>query len=243
MREDEGAAEVLAALAAEPWLPGRVHLGWGSFRNLDLVAARRSDAALLLDVNEHQREVWECVERALLSTDGPRAFARRLADLLPANPRPRRFRESLREWLEADLARPGSWLEERAPERHAHLRALFAAGRVGVTALDVRDAALAPLALAAAACGGEARADTIYLSTLPWMVRQPRDLFGEPNPPGGAERMWEQLATLASDATWLVRAEALVDGATLEDPRWRTEVQRFPEARRRSREARGRRAS
>lgn len=59
MRECSGSEQVLEWLAQEPPDPGkaRVHVGWGSFRNLDVAGARRSGWILLLDVNRHQFRV------------------------------------------------------------------------------------------------------------------------------------------------------------------------------------------
>jgi len=232
MREDEGTDEVLARLGAEAPGAGRLHVGWGSFRNLDLVAARRSDAVLLLDVNRHQRVVWECVRGALETSTTAAAFVERLARTLPREPPPRRFGDSLVAWLQADLTRASSWLSERAPDRYAFVRSRFAEGCVGVACLDVREASRAATVLSRAGADGGERADTLYLSTLPWMVRQPADLFGRPQAPGGLERLWREVEGLCSPRTWVVRAEAPAAANRPDDLRWRTEAQLIGEARR-----------
>src|SRR5690606_17528254 len=58
VRAGAGAAEVFARLGAlaaqEAAARARVHMGWGSFRYLDLMAARGSCWGLLCDVNIHQ---------------------------------------------------------------------------------------------------------------------------------------------------------------------------------------------
>ncbi len=224
MREEAGAEEVLARLAAEPAAPGRLHLGFGGWRNLDVVAARGSVAALLCDVNRHQRDAWRAVAAALAASPRPEAFAGALAQRLDPEPRPRRFLDSLVGWIEADRRRPGSWLAAAHPERYAFVRGLFAAGRVELACLDARAVRRAGPALArlGRAAGAGPAPDTIYLSNLPWMLRQPADLFGRPQPPGGAEALERGVRALAGPATRLVHAGRLAAASRPGDLRFQT---------------------
>jgi hypothetical protein len=177
----------LLSVAADSPAPA-VHLGWGSFRNLDIVAARRSGWALLLDVNVHQFRVWEAVGAALRdpAARDPAAFIERLIPRLPSAPRLRQFSDSTRRWLEGDLERPGSWLFVEDAARFHHVRRLFVDDRVVCGCLDLRggragldlfpDLAQRMHVVAAA---GYARFETLYVSNIPWMLAQPRGFFDE----------------------------------------------------------------
>src|SRR5262245_49979551 len=93
MRESSGAEAVIAQLAAKEIEAGRVHVGWGSFRNLDISVARRSSWLLLLDINRHQFRVWEGIRAAM---DDPAcvdatSFVDIVVPLLPHEPRLRQF--------------------------------------------------------------------------------------------------------------------------------------------------------
>jgi hypothetical protein len=114
------------------------------------------------------------------------------------------------------------------------VRSRFAEGRVGVACLDVREASRAAVVLPRLSADGEARADVLYLSNLPWMVRRHVDLFDRAQAPGGLDRLWREVEGLCSPRTWVVRAEAPAAANRPDDLRWRTEAQTLPEARRSS---------
>ena len=141
MRECSGAEDVLERLrSVGPDDSRRAHVGWGSFRNLDIAAARRSSWLLLLDVNIHQFRVWEAVRTALrdpAATDAG-AFINLVLPLLPTQPRLRQFATSTRTWLTGDLERPGSWLFAERPKRFAWIQGLFRDGRAAVGCMDLR---------------------------------------------------------------------------------------------------------
>src|SRR5687768_8896996 len=109
MRESFGAEQMLETLAATaPVSSGaRLHVGWGSFRNLDIVAARRSGAAILLDINEHQFAVWAAVRQAIVAAEEPVGFIDAVVPLLPTQPPLRQFHTSTSEWLKMELDRAG----------------------------------------------------------------------------------------------------------------------------------------
>lgn len=255
MREDPGTAETLETLARAPRRARALHLGWGSFRNLDIVAARRSEAALICDLNLHQLEVWEAVRLAIRDAATAVAFVEALPDLLPRTPRLRQFLPDTRAWLRTDLDRPWSWLCRAAPERYAHVRSRFAAGAVGFCALDLRgergaDRAPGFATLAAALRGPGAgwALDTVYVSNIPYMLRGDTGFFGERQADwtlrvreGGRqrsvsahERMWRNLALVCGADTLLISAEFLAPDRPDDDPHWRTELGAFSAMRRQS---------
>ncbi len=243
MRECAGSEEVLAALGAERGggLPGRrLHLGWGSFRNLDIVAARRSDAVVLLDVNLHQLRVWAAVHEALQLAVDATAFVDAVLPRLPTQPRLRQFAADTRRWIEGDLQRPGSWLWLGEPARFDHVRDRFRAGAVLIGTLDLRARAgtqgrFARLAqaLQRSTQADGLQLDTVYISNIPWMLAQPTGFFGESHrePMDGDEvpvlaRVAENLSTVLGAARWVISAMQLRADATADNLQWQTELLR-----------------
>jgi hypothetical protein len=241
MRECRGSEETLAVLEQEAEAldpaPARLHLGWGSFRNLDIVAVRRSAAALLLDVNIHQHGVWQAVREALAQCADAQAFIEQLAPRLPHTPRLRQFADNVLTWLRGDLERAGSWLNRARPGRFEHVRALFAAGSVAMAALDLRGGSPASrrfdaLARELQALRGEAglALDTVYISNIPWMLAQPRGFFGEPHEPylaspqlSAAENARVHLGRFLPQARWVISAMRLRADASPDNLQWLTE--------------------
>lgn len=237
MRECQGSDDLLAKLASLPPhdpLESRLHLGWGSFRNLDIAAARRSHAIVLLDVNRHQFQVWDAVAEALRHSRDAPSFIEALLPRLPTEPRLRQFAADTGTWLRGDLERPGSWLERAAPERWAWIRDRFAEGAVMRACVDLRDAsACAALceALDTSQRHDGLQPDTVYVSNIPWMLAQPLGFFGEAHPTmpeGAATSMLEQvrlnLAPLASGFRWAVTAMQLRADAPADNLQWQTEL-------------------
>lgn len=236
MRECRGAEETLAFLEQEEAGTERLHLGWGSFRNLDLVAVRRSAAALLLDVNLHQIRVWEAVRAALAESADAPAFIEAVVPKLPHAPRLRQFSDSTLGWLRGDLERAGSWLCAARPERFRHVRALFGAGRVATASLDLRGGnpggrRFALLAHELQTTG--LALDTVYISNIPWMLAQPLGFFGESHEPFLAERhlsalqnVHAHLSLFIRQASWVVSAMRLRADASPDNLQWTTELLR-----------------
>jgi hypothetical protein len=240
MRETTGAAQCLQRLdvGAAARSEARIHVGWGSFRNLDLAAARRSAAVLLLDVNRHQQVIWETVAAVLAAPEAtsPARFAAALAEALPDRPASRRFNPDLGRWLASDLERPQSWLCAGRPERFAHVQMLFRDGAVAVACADLLDSApgaavrLLAEALASAACGADGRPDTLDLSNLPWMLLQRDAFFGADGP---AEALAPRRARIQAAIGAIAAPFAHVIAAARETSRsapasrsWRTELLR-----------------
>jgi len=242
MRECQGAEECLARLEQAPPVlgsAGRLHIGWGSFRNLDIAAARCSASVLLFDVNLHQFRVWDAVGSALAGAGCADAFVDAVAELLPNVPRLRQFGSSTARWLAGDTERPGSWLYRGKPERYDHVRRLFQDGAIAWRCLDLRgdpSGAVSPFQLlsarvARAQMDGALVADTLYVSNIPWMLAQPVGFFGESHgghlSHQGASALGEarrNLTLLAPRFAWIVSAMRLRDDAAADNLQWRTEL-------------------
>jgi len=241
MRECDGAEEVLAALTTrvDGDLSGsKLHVGWGSFRNLDIVAARRSGCALLLDINNNQFGVWSAVSQALKESLSVRQFIDKLMSFLPSSPPLRQFMGDTRSWLESDLKRGGSWMNSDYPDRFDHVRWLFNEGRIIPYCMDIRGISPHTPALFEEfrdrlqdACRkNNFRADTLYLSNLPWMMQQEVGFFteahadrcpeGEEDASRATRRNLEAIVPLFDRVIAAIR---LAHRSTAEDLRWQTE--------------------
>lgn len=257
VREDWATANVLRRLAAGARSPAGLHIGWGSFRNLDIVAARRSRCVLLFDINHHQLQVWRAVEKAILAADSALECTVILDRLLPRDPPLRQFSESTVGWLQGDMARAQSWLWRRAPERFHHVKSLFEAGRVGLAALDIRGCIPGKDGACADPFDNLARRlrqldrrhgirlDTLYISNIPHALKSKSGFHGEDNEAwnltirdvrGGRrklsayERMWQNLEKIAPPGTLLISAESLSPRSLPNDLQWRTRCGEFERA-------------
>lgn len=244
MRECRGTDAVLAMLAHTRCTNSsgpRVHMGWGSFRNLDIMAARRSDAAVLLDVNAHQFRVWEAVEASLRHPEArtPEALVELLLARLPTHPPLRQFASSTRTWLMSDLGRPSSWLYAPEPSGFEWVRECVRAGQVAVACLDMRGgrsgaARFQDLSrrLRQGAEVHGVRADTLYVSNLPWMMGLPRGFFGERHADhastataaGVLSDVRRHLTLVAPSFSWVISAAHLCADATADNLQWATQA-------------------
>jgi len=236
MREDENTAAVLRFLACLPRQGIRLHLGWGSFRNLDIMAARRSDYAVLCDINLHQFRVWRAVRHAIVGAANADQFLTGVVRRLPRRPPLRQFVQDPHFWLAAEWDRAESWLYRGAPERYAHIRRCFLERRIRHVCLNL----IAPpvsfrslaTKLAAHARIGPWHLDTIYVSNIPFMLQRPRGFFDEPLPAGVQHprdvsgRILANLSALPWQAAWVITAEHAASHSRPEDRQWRTELYR-----------------
>lgn len=244
MRECRGTEAVLGMLAQTRDQAGgrpRLHLGWGSFRNLDIVAARQSDAVLLLDVNVHQFRVWGAVQWALRhpGARNPEAWVDLVLPKLPTSPPLRQFSASTRDWLRGDLERPGSWLYAADAVGFEWVRERVRAGHMAMTCLDMRGGRSGAdrfldlsrrLRLGAETHG--VCADTLYVSNLPWMLGRPTGFFGERHEEHTQEaegggvlvQVRRHLSLLAPHFGWVISAGCLCDDATADNLQWHTQA-------------------
>jgi len=243
MRESLGASAVLQRLAQSrsPLNAQTVHVGWGSFRNLDIAAARKSSWVLLLDINIYQLKVWEAVAKALsqADVDTPVAFIDAVITYLPHVPRLRQFSESTRDWLLSDLERQGSWLCEATPDRFDYVRDLFRKNRLIVGCLDLRAGRVteeSPFAamhtlMQLARVNHEITFDTLYVSNIPWMLAQPVGFFGETHQSQMGDtsepvlgRVHHNLSRITPAFQKVISAAQLAANASREDLQWETQL-------------------
>lgn len=239
MRESSGAEDVLDRLSARDPKALPVHVGWGSFRNLDIAAIRRSAGVVLLDINLHQFRVWDAVGAALgdPACVDAKAFVDRVVPLLPHRPQLRQFMSSTEDWLLADCERPGSWLCADRPERFSHIRSLFRDGKVVTGCIDMRATGCAGIfatlreRMDAVARQERIAFDTLYVSNLPWMLAQEEDFFGEEiGLPAevivGASlrRARENLSVIAGCFRHVISAGRLAQSSSPSDYQWQTEL-------------------
>jgi hypothetical protein len=243
MRESQGASAVLQRLAQSrsPLNAETVHIGWGSFRNLDIAAARKSTWVLLLDINIYQLKVWEAVAKALLQAevDTPAAFIDAVIPYLPRVPRLRQFAESTRDWLLSDLERQGSWLCEATPDRFAYVRDLFRNNRLNVGCLDLRAGRVSEESpfeemyrlMLLARVNHQITFDTLYVSNIPWMLAQPVGFFGESHQSQMGEtnepvlgRVHHNLSRITPVFQQVISAAQLAANAVSEDLQWETQL-------------------
>lgn len=238
MRECEGSEEVLGRLREIPGPETRLHIGWGSFRNLDIVAARQSDYCLLCDINTHQIRLWEQVSATLEQAETAAEFCALLPERTPNSPRPRQFSDSMRVWLDGDRTRPQSWLADENPQRYRFVQELFSSGRLSSVCLDLIDQApvgsqegrfaqLRKMLDHARETQG-VYLDTLYLSNIGYMLAQPKGFFGDlqtlltqtADPVATMRRNLSQLGTPVA----LITAEQLREDASEDNLQWQTQL-------------------
>lgn len=257
MREDPGTDKVLQRLAADGPEPGRMHLGWGSFRNLDIIAARSSTCALVFDLNEHQLAIWHALAETITGCRTAEKLVTRLSTTLPDKPRLRRFTDTVEAWLQSDLRRAESWLGSGNHRYFEHIRGLFQDHAIGIVCLDIcgceshRDQPGRPgfARLASALRQLEASRkifpDTLYLSNIPYMLRNNSGFFSKPEwrwvsdthkdcgtttGETALHMMWNNLRGVVRPTTMTVQAARLAEGFTDKDPQWQTTVSTFEQA-------------
>ena len=257
MREDPGTDSVLQQLAADDPAPGRMHMGWGSFRNLDIIAARSSACALIFDLNQHQLVIWHTLAETIVDCGTAEELISRLTIGLPDKPRLRRFTDTVEAWLRSDLGRAESWLCSNNTRHFKYIRGLFRKRAIGIACLDIcecephRDQ---PLRTGFTRLAGTCRQlqssrgifpDTLYISNIPYMLRNNSGFFGKPewrwvsdahsrNDPTTGDtalrKMWDNLRGVVGPGALTVQAAQLAEGFTDEDPQWQTSINTFEQA-------------
>ncbi len=253
IREDYGTADVLNRLKRFAPKKNSIHIGWGSLRNLDIVAARQPQYALICDINQYQLNIWSVVRQALLNTKSAEQCLRLLAKILPRNPPLRQFAESTEDWLLGDMSRPESWLFQGAPDRFEHVRSLFLNDAIGFACLDIRGEKTRAKAITSPALirlkkwlskdehDCRIHVDTVYVSNIPHALKGEQDFYYRSNDEwlvqlfdqdgerywlSAYERMWCNLAELCNKDTFLVIAEYLYPTGD-DDLQWVTETGPF----------------
>ena len=112
---------------------GSVHVGVAGLFNLDMIAARRSEGAVMCDINPLQEALWELVGISLHWSENRQDFINNISSYLPAfGQPPSRFSdtganqynaEQIKDYLQKELDRPASWLHSE--ESFQHVKHLF----------------------------------------------------------------------------------------------------------------------
>jgi hypothetical protein len=242
MRETSGSEQVIRALRQKSLSnttnTGKLHLGWGSFRNLDIMAARQCQWGLLLDINIHQFTVWDAVFEALRQTDRQEDFVDCVVPLIPDSPKPRQFANSTSHWLKADFLRPDSWLNFEHPDRFSHIQRMVIEGRIITACLDMRGSTnghsplfdeLAQNLKVARELG--VSLDTLYVSNIPWMLNQQEGFFGESHQlhlhdqsVQATRQAKHNLQKIVQEECHIISAMHLTPTATAENLHWDTRL-------------------
>jgi len=245
LRETEGSEMVLKKLAQESsegkTLTPRLHFGWGSYRNLDIAAARRSDYVILADVSLRQIEMWNLTMSALRVVDTPEEFISFFTSLVPKNPRPRfpvKKYSSFKEWLLLDLKREMSWLNQQ--QSFLHIKKLVKENRIELICCDIRDTKVnngltffeeLNNSLKEMMKDGFAIPDTYYVSNLPWIMKAESGFFGEMHLEDGFETSFpgygmlvNNLKTIAPSFQYAISAHLLSDKSVPTSVQWKTSL-------------------
>jgi len=239
MREDQGTEDVLRALSssltgADRDLP-RLHLGWGSFRNLDIVAARQSSFAIICDLNLRQIDIWSRFKAIIAVAQTTEQFVELFANTAPTQPKLRRHNESIAAWLGNELVRPHSWLG--STEAYMHVRKIVLENRFELLCCDLRDQlrhenkSLFQRLSDALLRMRQLRfcePDTLYLSNIPWMMMNDRGFFGEPHSASEAANgfglMIKNLTEIAPSFHHVVSAHRQTNASSPTNRQWQTNL-------------------
>jgi len=251
LRETDGVELVLRELhrqqAEEPKRVPWLHMGWGSFRNLDIIVSRGSDAALLCDVSLLQIEMWHQVFALVLIADNPEEFVKLFCNHTRKHPRPRfpqNSRDSFQTWLTKDLSRKSSWLGSL--KSFQHIKDLIGNQKIEIVCCDVRDKNISQSANTKDENGlflklmhslremmddEFALPDTLYLSNLAWIMKNSDGFFGENHPlqqPGdplpGYTAMIENIQKIAPLFNYAISAHKLASDSKKDSVLWKTEL-------------------
>lgn len=237
MRESFGLAQSFESLNEIEEKNLRLHVGWGSFRNLDIIAARKSEWAILLDINIHQIYLWKCISNAISNASTPSEFINLATTAIPTQPPPRQFKTSTHEWLEMEFEQEHSWLYSHEPDRFEHIKRLFQEQRIFVYCIDMRGCPTDNKTLIFEDFGrklktlrakGEIIPDTLYISNIPWMLAQPLGFFGESHPDyidGSAVSVCrDNLSKICIQFNKIISAMRLAPSSSPSNLQWKTEI-------------------
>lgn len=153
----------LQKLSETPSLQGGLYAGAAGFVNLGYMAAAKSSAGLLFDINTYQTLFWNLVFERIARCPAPGAFRKELCAIIPdidaaalhAHKEPLRetfhrncsyfhvshFKglasENLSHWIESssENSPDGHWMHD--PALYSHIRALVLGNAIGAITLDI----------------------------------------------------------------------------------------------------------
>ena len=191
LREDSGLEQVLPQLiqkvAAQKNTKPKLHLGWGSYRNLDVVAACQSDYVMICDVSVRQMEIWFATLAAIRLANLPEEFVNVFASFMRSKTRPRypvATEPVFEKWLIQDTNRKTSWLN--SIEKYKYIKTLIQEERIEFLCCDIleENTINSPnIFNELNSCLTRMKADsfasphTVYLSNLAWIMKDGANFF------------------------------------------------------------------
>lgn len=242
LRETDGAEKALYELNnRQKDNISRLHLGWGSYRNLDIIAARHSDYAIICDVSLHQIEMWHLTLATLRQTKSPKEFIDLFCSLARKNPRPRfpvKSGLSFQDWFYSDLDREMSWLNNL--DAFLHIKNLAMEQKIEIVCCDIRDRSTyngvdffsdIHHSLEKMKKENFCFPDTLYVSNLPWMMKNESGFFGEMHTEQnhdiqfpGYFMMLENLKIITPLFSEVISAHELSSISTPDSVQWKTQL-------------------
>lgn len=241
MRESEGTFDVLKELADlhknktihEP----KLHMGWGSYRNLDIIVASQAEYAILCDVSLRQLDIWSRTFMAINLANTPKEFVNYMTSSLPQQPRPRFFGYSIEYWLEENLKVDGSWLHKQ--ESFDYIKKMVSQNKIETICCDIRepfndDNTSMFSQLKSAILEMQQKniciPNTLYLTNLPWMMKNELGFFGEKHHENkfdmlvGLRLMLENLKYITPLFDTVVSAHTLAKESSSDNLQWLTHI-------------------
>jgi hypothetical protein len=240
MRENSGTKEIINALSEQTLESNfpQLHVGWGSYRNLDIITTRKSKYAIICDVNMRQLDIWSKTFMAIMLSNNAEEFIEFMYRSLPKAPRPRYFGSSLKEWFYQNKKSKESWMNSH--EKFVYVKDMVESNRIELMSCDIREnknldgkSIFSELnqSLQKMKDVGFCIPDTLYLTNLPWMMKRETGFFGEKHsdknsvaPSAGFELMLNNLKILAPQFKHVISSHKLARNSIDNDLQWHTQL-------------------
>lgn len=242
MRESSNSERVLIELKEMSFnsdTKKKLHVGWGSYRNLDIIVATKCDYGIICDVSLRQIDLWSKTFSAILLSSTPNDFIETISEILPKNPRPRYFGNSLEEWLKKSQKDLESWLSEQ--KKFDYIKNLVKKDRIQLICCDIREqdtlhkkSTISELIQSINKLQKKniCYPYTLYLTNLPWMMKNEKGFFGENhnlsinNDLGslGFEYTLNNLKILSPLFKKIISAHKLAHDSKIDNLQWETNI-------------------
>jgi hypothetical protein len=218
-----------------------LHFGWGSYRNLDIIASRQSEYAIICDISLHQIEMWNLTLATLRQTSTPKEFIELFCLLTRKKPRPRfpvNLGLSFQDWFYLDIDREMSWLNNL--DSFLHIKNLAMEQKIEIVCCDIRDRSIyngvdffSDMYNSLEKMRKEKFCfpDTLYVSNLPWMMKNEAGFFGEMHTEEnndinfpGYFMMLENLKIITPLFSKVISAHELASTSTPDSVQWKTQL-------------------
>ncbi len=196
--------------AEEIFLPQDItincHVGAGGFANLDIIAAVRSERAVLFDINTRQAEMWEVVERVIAQSDNRSEFVEKFTLELISMRAIHGDADLIGMKVREEMKRGLSWLG--SDKNFSYIKELFAEGKIGWICLDITDKnGFSELfwVLKNEGCSVQ----TFYRCNIPEFLKHREDVFTGRNriPTESMEQLRETTSAICDSNTVIIDAD------------------------------------